>query len=55
MHIGIDMETEMRVSARGRATAPDGMPEVGPGLARRSMAVQGRGSPPAVVKWIRHS
>lgn len=54
MHIGIDMESEVRVSARGRATAPDGMLEDELGLATRSMAGQGKGSTPAVVKKIRY-
>ena len=46
MHIGIDMQVEMRVerqgAARGRAAAPEGMSEDGLEAVARSMAEQGR-------------
>lgn len=57
MHIEIDMGVETRIdvpgAARGRAATPDGMPSSGLGQAARSMAGQGSGSPPVVVKGIR--
>lgn len=54
MHMQIDMQLEMQGSARGRARAPDGMPAEGLGASRRSMAGQGKGSTPPVVKKIRY-
>jgi hypothetical protein len=41
MHIEIEMRIEMQGSARGRTTAPFGMPEDGLGATARSMAEQG--------------
>ena len=54
MHMQIDRQIEMPIkmqgSARGRATAPDRVLENELATATRSMAGQGRGSTPAVVK-----
>jgi hypothetical protein len=55
MHMQIDMQIEMEGLARGRATAPDRMLEDELGTTTRSMAGQGKGSTPAVVKRIRYS
>lgn len=50
MHIEIDMRIEVQGSARGRATVLDRMLEDELGTTTRSMAGQGKGSTPAVVK-----